>query len=315
MRTSGETMELQRQNKTRTVQAAQVGTPANAGSMAGKAPASGPTVRGQHDILIVTIVMVLMLAYAWAQRNEGHLTAETGIGYYLGIVGSVMLLLLLLYPLRKRVSAMRWLGPIPQWFRLHMLLGVVGPALVLLHSNFTLGSLNSQVALFSMLIVAGSGYVGRFLYRHVHLGLSGRKRTVYEMKNAVKAQWPELQELRAGRAQILGEMEAYELHHLKEDGALTATAAASVVGRFLRRRLRRRLLAFSGSTGPGGVAGTKPNQRQIRRSIDAYLAAVETAQTFILYERLFALWHFLHLPLFFILFAAAILHVIAVHLY
>jgi hypothetical protein len=33
------------------------------------------------------------------------------------------------------------------------------------------------------------------------------------------------------------------------------------------------------------------------------------------YERLFSLWHVLHLPLFFMLLAAGIVHVIAVHVY
>jgi len=36
---------------------------------------------------------------------------------------------------------------------------------------------------------------------------------------------------------------------------------------------------------------------------------------FRVYERLFSLWHVLHLPLFFMLLAAGIVHVIAVHVY
>jgi hypothetical protein len=36
---------------------------------------------------------------------------------------------------------------------------------------------------------------------------------------------------------------------------------------------------------------------------------------FSVYERVFALWHAFHLPLCFLLFAAAFVHVIAAHLY
>ena len=36
---------------------------------------------------------------------------------------------------------------------------------------------------------------------------------------------------------------------------------------------------------------------------------------FSLYERLFALWHILHLPIFFLMVLSAIVHVVAVHMY
>ena len=56
-----------------------------------------------------------------------------------------------------------------------MLLGIIGPVLILYHSNFSVSSLNSQVALFCTLLVAGSGLVGRYLYAQIHHGLYGEK--------------------------------------------------------------------------------------------------------------------------------------------
>ena len=46
-----------------------------------------------------------------------------------------------------------------------------------------------------------------------------------------------------------------------------------------------------------------------------HLAAVKKAAAFALYERLFGLWHVLHLPLFVILVLAAGIHVVAAHLF
>jgi hypothetical protein len=46
-----------------------------------------------------------------------------------------------------------------------------------------------------------------------------------------------------------------------------------------------------------------------------YNAAVRKAASFKFYDRLFGWWHVLHMPLFFMLIIAAIVHVIAVHLY
>jgi uncharacterized membrane protein YidH (DUF202 family) len=73
------------------------------------------------------------------------------------------------YYVRKRVG----FGPkaartIPAWFRLHVILGVAGPVLILFHCNFRLGALNSNVALFSMGAVVASGVIGRYLYRFAY---------------------------------------------------------------------------------------------------------------------------------------------------
>jgi hypothetical protein len=48
-----------------------------------------------------------------------------------------------------------------------------------------------------------------------------------------------------------------------------------------------------------------------RRHIDAVRRVTELTT----YERLFSLWHLLHLPLFFMLLVAGIVHVVAVHVY
>ncbi len=48
-----------------------------------------------------------------------------------------------------------------------------------------------------------------------------------------------------------------------------------------------------------------------RRHIDAVRRVTELTT----YERLFSLWHVLHLPLFFMLLVAGIVHVVAVHVY
>lgn len=120
-------------------------------------------------------------------REDSFLTAETGTGYMLGIIGGSMMLLLMLYPLRKHARFMRSMGPIKYWFRTHMLFGVAGPVLILFHSNFSLGSTNSNIALICMLVVAGSGLFGRFFYSRIHEGLYGRKIQLAELQNGLQS--------------------------------------------------------------------------------------------------------------------------------
>ena len=84
-------------------------------------------------------VMGWVLYRGWALREEHYLIAEKGVGYALGIIGGVLMLLLLLYPLRKHWRAIRNWGPIRYWFRIHMVFGVLGPTLILFLAHFGLG--------------------------------------------------------------------------------------------------------------------------------------------------------------------------------
>jgi hypothetical protein len=52
-----------------------------------------------------------------------------------------------------------------------------------------------------------------------------------------------------------------------------------------------------------------------RQYIDDRLAATRRVVEFGAFERLFSLWHTLHLPLFLMLLIAGVVHVIAVHVY
>ena len=126
--------------------------------------------------------VAVVIVSGWYLRGEEFLVAESGLGYNLGIVGGSMMLLLLLYPVRKKARFMRNLGHIKHWFRAHMILGVLGPVLVLYHCNFQIGSMNSTVVLFTTLLVAGSGLVGRYIYSKIHYGLYGRQLTLKELK-------------------------------------------------------------------------------------------------------------------------------------
>jgi hypothetical protein len=131
-------------------------------------------VEGMISFVTGTVITAVLI-YGWLHRNDHWINPETGIGYALGIVGGSLMLLLLVYPFRKRIRYLRAIGSVGFWFRFHMLLGLLGPLAILYHARYSWGALNSAVAMGAMLIVAGSGLIGRFLYSRVHRGYSGRK--------------------------------------------------------------------------------------------------------------------------------------------
>ena len=144
------------------------------------------TMRRNAGALQWYLLLALLITFGWLISDYGLINPKQGIGYWLGITGGTLMLLLLLYPLRKRIRLLHALGPTRIWFRMHMIFGLLGPLFILYHSNFHLGSFNSQVAFYSMLLVSGSGIIGRHFYAGIHRGLYGRKTSLQEVQQELR---------------------------------------------------------------------------------------------------------------------------------
>ena len=287
---------------------------------AGRAPAAEP--RRVRWPLVWTVLVAALLAWGSQAHLERYINPKGGLGYGMGIAGGSMMVLLLLYSARKRFTWLRWMGALPAWFEFHMVLGVVGPILILFHSNFHLGAANSNVALFSMLLVAGSGVVGRYIYTRLHARLDGHEDTLEQLKGVGER----LDSQTTSIALLPGLLEAIEavekrwivaprgglarLAHLLT-GALRMARA-----RHLVRRAIRTAVAQAVRSGSPTLALHAPRIAQVARAY-AYrrLDAGRRIGEYQLYSQLFSLWHVLHIPLFFILLIAGLVHVVAINVY
>jgi hypothetical protein len=270
---------------------------------------------------LTLLAAVAVIAVGWRAPTTAYLSPQSGLGYALGIVGGSMMLVLLLYPLRKRFRVLRFIGTVPHWFRAHMILGVAGPVCILYHSNFSLGATNSNVALFCMLIVAGSGIVGRFLYSKIHHGLYGRKASLGELQaraEALKGHETVLPLLPELMARL--EREEQRLLACGRGGAIALIAPFIIAWRAAgaRRRIRRyvRAAVRAAATTSATLAAERPRvERVASEYAQRRIRASRQVAEFRVFEWLFSLWHVLHIPLFFMLLAAGIVHVIAVNVY
>lgn len=268
--------------------------------------------------LAFAVATVAAIVIGLVADTERYLTAESGLGYALGIVGGSMMLALLLYSARKRLPGLRRVGATTAWFKAHMVMGVLGPVLILFHSNFRLGATNSNVALFCMLAVAGSGLVGRYIYSRIHYGLYGRQATLDELQGdaqRLRAQVSKLQLV----PNLISQLESAERDVMATGTfvlarpavvTLRAWRARRRLSQFLHRELRR---VKPGSQALRDHAGRF--EKVVNRYIRERLQATRRVAEFENYERLFAWWHVLHLPLFVMMIIAGIVHVIAVHIY
>jgi len=265
---------------------------------------------------------VIALGIGWLLRGRNLINAEDGIGYWLGIIGGSMMLVLLLYPLRKRIRMLRFLGRTTHWFKAHMILGVVGPVLVLYHSNFNLGSFNSRVALYCMLLVAGSGIVGRHIYAHIHKGLYGGKTNLGDLRKELTASLEQSHGIAMLLPRFSARLDALNSEMLGDSitgsiglGTSFSWTFRQYTTRFSLWRTARLELKERAAASPAIAQNFGKLQRASARYIRRYIREVGRVAQFTLYERLFSLWHVLHLPIFFMMVISALFHVLAVHMY
>ena len=269
----------------------------------------------------ILIVAAALAAAAWLAGRLELYTPGSDFGYNLGLAGSLMMALLLAYPLRKRVAFLRRAGELRGWFRLHMFLGIAGPVLVMFHSTLQVRSLNAAVALYSMLLVAGSGIVGRFIYTKIHHGLYGRQATVQERQERLgRASGAVKSKLRFGD-DLERRLAAFEVYATAERAGLLGARrflAVALRARWLQRRtLReiRRVLAAAALEQRWTREQVATRMRIAHRMLEDYLDSLQEVAQFRVYERLFSLWHVLHVPFVYMLVICAIVHVVAVHMY
>jgi hypothetical protein len=230
----------------------------------------------------------------WAWKAGGT------VGHKLGLVGTGMMVLMLLYSVRKRVGALRRVGPLSRWLDVHIFLGVVGPLLVILHSSFKVQGLVA-LSFWSMIIVASSGVLGRYLYLQIPRTRAGEALALEDLERLDR----ELSE----RLRTRFGLDARQLQEL-DAATVTASGRAGLLGGLFRIvaddvRLRARLRVF---------AGRCPNvPRSLLGDFSRTLRHKALARRrLLLWSRLhelFHYWHVLHKPFALVMYVFMIVHV------
>ncbi|MCX6641258.1 MAG: hypothetical protein NTW14_12415 [bacterium] len=226
-------------------------------------------------------------------------------GHGLGIIGTVMMLIMLLYLVRKYLRfAQKW-GNIGLWLDLHIWLGITGPILVIFHTAFKFGGIVS-ISFWSMIAVAVSGIFGRYIYLQIPRHLSGEELTPEEIQKMDAALAEQVISLPEMAEPLLNHIQS--LLHYSET---TATGQLAEVRYWLldsfRLRsqlshLRRRLRSE-----------TKLNRYMIsdlirvikeRRLLNRRLIFLKAA------HRILHHWHMVHRPFALVMYIIAFIHVL-----
>jgi len=273
--------------------------------------------------LFLIVITVLMIAGFFISKDHLYKAGDK-IGYNIGLVGGLMMVTLLIYPLRKRMSFLKNWGLLPNWFKWHMVFGILGPALIMFHTTFRIGSINAGVALVCMMLVSGSGIFGRFFYTKIHHGLYGRQASYNQLQDFLDGAGDvkSIFSFAPAIQQRLLEFRDHTIDPAKVDKInpwqfITLGIRAKVFSRTLISDLEKVMYADAKARNWNKAQMKVLDQLfdQNKTFIQSYIQIIEDIAQFKTYERLFSLWHIFHVPLVFMLVFSGIWHVIAVHKY
>ena len=281
----------------------------------GNAPRSRDALYG-YSFLFVALVA------GWLLSDDKLVDPNVGLGYWLGIIGGTMLLLLLFYPAGKKSTFLRKVGLVKHWFRIHMILGLVGPLLILYHCNFSVDAPNSTVALYSMIAVAVSGIIGRYFYTRIHRGLYGKRANIDDLREEISDAVSNSRGLAAILPGFINEIHAVSTNLIGDEFTRSISIGHSLswTVRYYLVRLRLYFLINQELKEKALINSVvRTNARGIRKTANSYAARqtglMRQVAQLAFYERLFSLWHLFHMPLFLLLVVSALVHVLAVHMY
>ncbi len=163
------------------------------------------------------------------------------LGIVFGYVGSIMMILMLTYSLRKRTKLLGKGVSLRTWLQLNIYLGVCGPLFSILHSSFKVQGLIA-VAFWSMIAVALSGYVGRYLYQLIPRNQEGDELTMAEIDKQMQLTTQILRERYGLAPEQLAQLETLAKRMISTEGSFVKLLVGAIIADLTRPMLARRLM-------------------------------------------------------------------------
>ncbi len=230
-----------------------------------------------------------------------QLRSSGTIGLKLGIIGLAMFGVLFLYPLRKRWKWLSRIGATRRWLNLHVLFGITTPLVITFHTAFKWHGL-AGLAYWTMIAVALSGFVGRYVYAKIPRSLNSVQLEAGELESQIEALGARLREQHLfsthDLAPLLNGPSVKEIRKMNLVRALFLMLRIDLQRPFLVSRLRRRALRGSQQiTTLGGWLGSHNHDVEVIVTTIRRQARLRTAVAFLdRTQRLFHLWHVIHRP-------------------
>ena len=230
---------------------------------------------------------------------HANLKPNGPLGLLYGYGGTFLLLLLVAYSARKRWRILAGLGRLRRWLDVHIFCGIVGPALITLHSGFRIHGLIA-IGYWSMIGVMSSGFVGFYLYRQIPRALSGAALAAESLRGEIDALDREL-------TQRYG-MSPAELATLRQMAGVDRAARTRPLASLLY--FLRQDALFALGVRRGAPRGRDPRQTRALRALWMRRIRIERRRAFLRQaESLFGYWHSIHKPFAILLYLMMAVHI------
>lgn len=247
-------------------------------------------------------------SYLWYQSREfPHGGSPFGLIY--GIIGFALIILLLLFGVRKRAYRSR-LGTLQGWLQAHIYLGILAFIILLCHTG---GRFNDRVAVATFIvvgIVVFSGMLGAVLYVTIPRMLTEVESnlTAQEISDQLNQLGKQMARIASGKS--LPFQKIYE--------SLMAESVPGILAGW--RILVSTVAGRRGARKPGQWAGllgrvAKPEQDELRQMLVISRQRKELLLRLIFqqrYKNVLDFWLYLHIPFSIALIILAVTHVVAV---
>jgi hypothetical protein len=222
--------------------------------------------------------------------------------------------ILFLYPLRKRWKWLASIGSTRRWLNFHILFGVTTPLVVTFHTSFKWHGL-AGLAYWTMIAVALSGFVGRYVYAKIPRSVSSVELSIEELEAQTALLARQLNEQWLFRDEVLTPLldvpTAQQIRSMNLLQMLLTMLRMDIARPFHVSRLRRHLLSRGQRIATlGGLL------RSHDQGLEAVIASVRrqsrlrAAMAFLdRTARVFHLWHAIHRP-----FSISFVALIAIHI-
>jgi hypothetical protein len=254
----------------------------------------------QLSFFVVLILTTVYVVYALvAIPAGGH-----PFGRALGILGALLMLSTeVLYSARKRWRIFRF-GQVRSWLSFHIFTGIVGPALILMHTGMAFRGLAGLTMLLTVIVVA-SGFLGRYIYTAVPRTMAGREVDRRSLQAQVQRQQQQLTTWSDGKTSRVQALVQAEMA-LTSDGK-DLSPGQVLTGRLREWRDRRRLRRAIRKLDKEEQARLVEIELLLRRQ-HRLARQINSLQTV---RRMMGWWHTLHVPLGLTLFSAMFIHILA----
>ena len=239
-------------------------------------------------------------------HHPAHQTIKPGgiRGHGLGILGTMMMLLLLTYSLRKKNIIFGNIGKIGNWLDFHIFLGIMGPLFVILHSSFKLNGIVA-ISFWSMISVALSGILGRYLYLQIPRNISGHEMNLNDLENTNERILNEIESNYSVDGAYVSKIETMIVGNLdpnKSELSILVSFFLADLFRFFRIKKIRRILRRT----------TGLSKKQIAILLGMMKKKALIHRRLILWNKihqLFHYWHVFHKPFAIVMYVIMVVHV------